>query len=195
MRRFLDHIWGVLVLLGLIWAVFLLSFVLDLRAWGLVPRSLQGLVGVFTMPFLHRDISDLLGNTVPLAVLLLMLRTTRTRPWRILWCLQLGSGVLLWGLGRTGLHLGAGTLLYAIAAYLIAAGVFEQRPLPIAAAILVTVLYGTFFWGLLPTAGTHVLWEGHLLGALFGAVFASRTVERSKTSVRALWSGKRWRSE
>lgn len=195
MRRFLDHIWGVLVLLGLIWAVFLISFVVNLRAWGLVPRTLSGLAGVFTMPFLHQDISDLLSNTVPLAVLLLMLRTTRQRPWRILCCLQVGSGILLWGLGRTGLHLGAGTLLYAIAAYLIAAGIFEQRLVPIAAAVLVTVLYGTLFWGLLPTAGTHVLWEGHLLGALFGAVFAGRTVERAKTSVLAKWPGKRWRNE
>lgn len=195
MRKIFAHIWGVLILIGLIWAVFLISLVVNLKSWGLVPRSLSGLLGVVTMPFLHRDVSDLLGNTVPLAVLLLMLRMTRSRPWRILVCLQIGSGVLVWGLGRSGMHLGAGSLLYAIAAYLIAAGVFEQRLLPIAAAVLVTVLYGTLFWGLLPTAGSHVFWEGHLLGALFGAVFASRTVERAKTSVRGLWPGKRSRSE
>lgn len=177
-RKLFDQLWGVLALVGLIWLVFFSSFVLDLRPWGLVPRSLSGLTGLVTMPFLHEDLSKLLGNTVPLTVLLLILRTTRPNPWRILLCLQIGAGVLIWGLGRPGLHLGAGPVLYSIAAYLITAGVHERRPIPIAAAVLVTVLYGTLFWGLLPTAGTHVFWEGHLFGALFGGVFATRTLRR-----------------
>ena len=177
-RKLIDQLWGVFALVGLIWLVRLLSLVLDLNQWGLMPRTLSGLVGIITMPFLHRDLSDLLGNTVPLTVLLLILRTTRPNSWRILLCLQSGAGVLIWGLGRPGLHLGAGPVLYSIAAYLITAGVHERRPIPIAAAVLVTVLYGTLFWGLLPTAGTHVFWEGHLLGALFGGVFATRTLRR-----------------
>ncbi|MEY3172958.1 MAG: hypothetical protein RLZZ436_871 [Planctomycetota bacterium] len=177
-RKLFDQLWGALALVGLIWLTFLVSLVLDLRQWGLVPRSLTGTIGLVTMPFLHRDLSELLGNTVPLTVLLLMLRATRPNPWRILLCLQCGAGVLIWGLGRSATHLGAGPVLYAIAAYLIAAGIRERRPIPIAAAVLVTVLYGTLFWGLLPTAGTHVFWEGHLFGALFGFVFATQTLRR-----------------
>lgn len=105
-RKLLDQLWGVLALVGLIWLVFFSSFVIDLRPWGLVPRSLSGLTGLVTMPFLHEDLSKLLGNTVPLTVLLLILRSTRPNPWRILLCLQIGAGVLIWGLGRPGLHLG-----------------------------------------------------------------------------------------
>jgi membrane associated rhomboid family serine protease len=181
-RKLIDQLWGVFALVGLIWLVRLLSLVLDLNQWGLMPRTLSGLVGIITMPFLHRDLSDLLGNTVPLTVLLLILRTTRPNSWRILLCLQSGAGVLIWGLGRPDvLHLGAGPLLYAIAAYLITAGVQERRPIPIAAAVLVTVLYGTLFWGLLPTAGTHVFWEGHLFGAVFGVIFATQTLRRLRS--------------
>jgi len=177
-RKLLDQLLKVLALVGLIWLVFLLSLVLDLRQWGLVPRTFSGLAGLVTMPFLHRDLSDLFGNTVPLTVLLLILQTTRPNPWRILLCLQSGAGALIWGLGRPDLHLGAGPVLFSIAAYLITAGIHERRPIPIAAAVLVTVLYAPLFWGLLPTAGTHVFWEGHLFGALFGVIFATQTIRR-----------------
>ena len=177
-RKIRDNLWGVLAFVGLIWLVFAVSFIVDMKPLALQPRSAQGLIGILLMPFLHQDLNHLLGNTVPLTVLLFMLRATRRRPWRIILSLVVGAGVLLWALGRPDKHMGCSVLIYSLAAYLISAGVYERKPLPIAAAVLVTVLYGTLFWGLLPTAGSSVSWEGHLFGALFGAVYAHQTLRR-----------------
>ena len=176
---------SVLAFVGFIWAVYLINFpmsaaVVDLNTFGLEPRALRGLFGIVTMPFLHDGIHHLLGNTVPLVVLLLMLAFTRPNPKRVIMCLTVISGIMLWVLGRHKIHVGASALIYALTAYLMAAGFYERKVVSAIAAILVGVLYGgTLFWGLLPTAGEHVSWEGHLLGAVAGALFAAQTVGRS----------------
>ena len=76
------------------------------------------------------------------------------------------------------MHVGASGLIYALAVYLMAAGYYERKIISITVALFVVVLYGGLFWGLLPTAGKNVSWEGHLWGAVAGGVFASQTVGR-----------------
>ncbi|MEI7702827.1 MAG: rhomboid family intramembrane serine protease, partial [Planctomycetia bacterium] len=105
-RKIRDNLWGVLAFVGLIWVVFAVSFIVDMKPLALQPRSAQGLIGILLMPFLHQDLNHLLGNTVPLTVLLFMLRATRKSPWRIIMSLIVGAGVLLWVLGRTEKHMG-----------------------------------------------------------------------------------------
>lgn len=182
---------GVLALVGLIWLIYLINIPLgvtswDFRNWGLQPRTTSGLVGVFTMPFLHRDMNHILSNTVPLTVLLFMLRASRRTPWRILVSLIVGSGVLLWCFGRSQIHVGASVLIYSLAAYLIAAGIYERKPIAIIISVLVAVMYGALFWGLLPTAGESVSWEGHLFGAVFGGVFAHFTLRRREEGTKTV---------
>ncbi len=179
-----KNLFSVLAFVGVIWAVYLINLPLqlsdyNLNKFGLEPRTLPGLTGIFTMPFLHDGFNHLLGNTVPLVVLLSMLAFTRTNPKRIIICLTIMSGVMLWVLGRPKIHVGASGLIYALAAYLMAAGFFERKIASAIAAILVGVLYGSLFWGLLPTAGQHVSWEGHLLGAIAGGFFAAQTTGRT----------------
>ena len=175
---------SVLVFVGFTWVVYLINLplqlsVYNLNQFGLEPRTLHGLVGIFTMPFLHDGFNHLIGNTVPLVVLLLMLAFTRPNPKRIIICLTVMSGVMLWVLGRHKIHVGASGLIYALAVYLMAAGFYERKIASAITAILVVVLYGSLFWGLLPTAGQYVSWEGHLLGAVAGGFFAAMTTERS----------------
>jgi len=179
-----KNLFSVLAFVGLIWAVYLINLPLkwseyDLNRFGLEPRTLSGLIGIFTMPFLHDGFNHVLGNTVPLVVLLSMLAFTRSNPKRIMICLTVMSGVMLWVLGRPKVHVGASGLIYGLAAYLMATGFFERKIASAIAAILVGVLYGSLFWGLLPTAGQHVSWEGHLLGAVAGGFFAAQTTGRT----------------
>lgn len=190
-----KNLLSVLAFVGFIWAVYLINLPLqfgnfDLNQFGLEPRTLNGLTGIFTMPFLHDGIHHLLGNTVPLVVLLLMLAFTRQNPKRVIICLTVMSGILLWVLGRHRIHVGASSLIYALTAYLMAAGFYERKVVSAIAAILVGVFYGgTLFWGLLPTAGGHVSWEGHLLGAVAGGLFAALTLGRSTRNQRKAASG------
>jgi membrane associated rhomboid family serine protease len=179
-----KNLFNVLVFVGFVWLVYLINLPLsvtdwDLRNYSLVPRTFQGLIGILTMPFLHDGIEHLLGNTVPLAVLLFMLAMTRENARRVLFCLIIMAGSLTWLIGWSSPVVGASGLVYALTAYLITAGWHERKVMSATAAILVGVLYGgTLFWGLLPTAGKQVAWDAHLLGAAAGAAFAHLTLRR-----------------
>lgn len=174
---------SVLAFVGFIWLIFLINVPLSLTDWNLVqnyglkPRTVSGLVGIFTMPFLHDGFEHLLGNTIPLAVLLFMLSVTRDNARRILISVTVLAGLFTWLVGLSSPVVGASSLVYGLTAYLITAGIHERKLVSAGTAVLVGVLYGgTLFWGLLPTAGKHVAWDAHLLGAAAGAVFAHYTL-------------------
>ena len=188
---------SVLAFVGFIWLIFLINVPLSLTEWNLVqnyglkPRTLSGLVGILTMPFLHDGFEHLLGNTIPLAVLLFMLSVTRENARRIWISITVIAGVFTWVIGLSSPVVGASSLVYGLTAYLMVVPLIglrlidERKLVSAGTAVLVGVLYGgTLFWGLLPTAGKSVAWDAHLLGAAAGAVFAHYTLRpRSTKSV------------
>jgi len=182
-----KNLFNVLAFVGFVWLIYLISVPLSMTSWdlmkyGLEPRTLKGLTGILTMPFLHDGFEHLLGNTVPLAVLLFMLATTRTHARRVLFCLIVFGGALTWLIGLSSPVVGASGLIYALTAYLITAGLHERKPVPIATAVLIGILYGSnLLWRLLPTAGLRVAWDAHLLSAVAGAALAHLTL-RQKAS-------------
>jgi len=181
---------NVLAFVGLIWLIYLVGLPLKVMSWdlvsyGMVPRAVRGLIGILTMPFLHDGLDHLLGNTVPLAVLLFMLATSRSNARRIVLGLIVLSGIFTWLIGISSPVVGASGLIYALTAYLITAGLYERQLISAATAVLVGVLYGgTLFWNLLPTAGKTVAWDAHLLGAAAGAVYAHLTLRKKPTKLR-----------
>ena len=179
-RTIREEIYAVLLFVGAIWAVFLVSRVWPgINAWGVLPWTMRGLVGIVTMPFLHADLGHILGNTVPLIVLLILLAGSRAQSWEIVLCVILLGGALLWLLGRNGpddniVHIGASGLVFGLIAFLIVSGLLEGRLIPLLIALLVGFLYGgTLFWGMIPmSAGPSVSWDGHLFGAIAGGLVA-----------------------
>lgn len=167
-----ERILPIAVLVGIIWVVFVLDLFLPLEKLGLVPRSLSGLVGIATMPFLHGSFGHLLSNTVPLVILLGLMVTSRRQPWSTVILLVLISGVALWILGRSALHIGASGLIYALMGYLIAAGILERRLTSTLIALFVGITYGSAIIGGILPGTPGVSWEGHLFGLVAGAALA-----------------------
>ena len=178
-----EELRGVLVFVGVVWCVFVLGLVLPLsiNSFGVTPRSLIGLVGVPLMPFLHADWQHLLSNTLPLAVLLVLLAGSRANSWAVVIYIVLLSGALVWLFGRPLTHVGASSLIYGLIAFLIASGFLERRPVPLVIAIVVGFSYGgTLLSGIIPSLGSHISWEGHLFGALSGVLVAGLLARRSR---------------
>ena len=172
-----EEIRGVLALVGAIWAVFLVDLVVPVNftgAFGLEPRTLHGLIGIPAMPFLHDGWNHLVSNTVPLFVLLVLLAGSRARTWEIVGAIVLLGGGLLWVFGFWGKnHVGASGLVFGLIMFLIVSGILERRIIPMFISALVAFLYGgTLFYGILPSAGEGISWEGHLYGAVAGVVVA-----------------------
>ncbi len=181
MRTVKDELFGVLFFVALIWIVYwgdtLVPFINLNELFPLIPRTLRGLPGIFTMTFLHGDVKHLVQNTVPLIVLLTLLAGSRGRSWLIVISIMIVSGVLLWLVGRNGsdalekVHVGASGLVMGLITFLIASAVIERRIIPMIIAVVVGLLFGTnLLFGMIPAKG--ISWDGHICGALAGIIVA-----------------------
>jgi membrane associated rhomboid family serine protease len=148
---------------------------LPLEQFGIIPRTLRGLEGIVFSPLLHGNMHHLLANSVPLFVLLvILLSNPNYHPYRTLTLIWIASGAGTWLIGRGGsIHIGASSIVFGLASFLIVAGFTMKSWRSATIAILVFLFYGGIFYGALPQAGP-ISWEGHLCGAIAGAWTARR---------------------
>ena len=119
---------------------------------------------------------------IPLFMLLVMLLSDRSyQPWRtMIWIWGL-SGLGTWLIGRGGsVHVGASSIVFGLAAFLIIAGLRLRSWRSLAVAVVVVMFYGGIFYGALPHRGP-ISWEGHLCGLIAGVWIAVRNGARKKT--------------
>ena len=173
-RTVREEIHAVALFVGAIWIVFFISLAFPaIDHLGVVPRTMIGLVGIPAMPFLHASFHHLLSNTIPLFVLLVLLAGSRAESWQAVLDIVLLGGLLLWIFGREAVHIGASGLISGLTAFLIVAGLLEQRIVPLLITLLVGFLYGgSLVLGVVPRLGSNISWDGHLCGAIAGGLVA-----------------------
>ena len=169
----------ILCFLAVLWGVEIADWILpiDLEGFGLIPRTLGGLVGIVTMPFLHGDLGHLATNTASIIVLgtLVALRGSRTFA-RVTIHVMLVAGPAMWLVARTANHIGASVLIFGYLGFLLSIGIFERQTRSIVLSVLVGLVYGGMIWGVLP-GQPGISWEGHLFGCL-GGIHAAKTLGR-----------------
>jgi membrane associated rhomboid family serine protease len=161
-----------------IWVVFLLNSILplNLNQYGIQPRTLSGLFGIFLAPFLHGNLPHIISNSIPLFILTLVLLVFYEKQafGTILGIILLG-GFLVWLLAdfftNYTVHIGASGLIYGLVAFLILSGIFQRSSKSLLISILVFLVYGGIFYYILPHR-PNISWEGHLFGALAGCYMA-----------------------
>ena len=172
------------VLVAVLWAVELVDVLMShrLERYGVRPHTVVGLRGIVAGPFLHRNWTHLIGNTVPFAAMGWVVLTGGVRRFVTLSVMvMLGSGIGIWLFGQSDqVHIGASGMVFGYLGYLLLRGVFERRVGQLAVGVLVGVVYGGLIRGVLPTNGA-VSWQGHLFGFVSGvgaAWLLSRTREQ-----------------
>ena len=158
-RKFLGSLIVPLLIVALMWVVKIVevSCGINLSRWGVTPHSLHGLVGIFTLPFLHANWEHLLSNSVPILVL------------------DFASGLITWCIGNPdSTHIGASALVYGLNLFLITSGFIRGNRLLIVVSLIMVFLYGSFIWGMIPSLAIpqNISWEGHLSGAIIGVLLA-----------------------
>lgn len=186
--NFKEKLFFTLLVVGVIWVFFIISLIFPgLNQYGIVPRTGHGLIGIIMSPFLHANISHILGNTIPLAVFtfVLLIFYERMAIWVLLGSMILG-GFMVWLMAREANHIGASGLIYALAAFLITSGLIRKKWMLMLVSIILGVAYASLIWGVIPgVAGQGVSWEGHLFGAIAGVglAFLFKPVPPSNTSI------------
>ena len=164
-----------------LWAVEVVNFVTghEFIRWGILPRTVKGLMGIPLNPFIHTGIMHLILNTGPIVILGGLIC------WRGKWIflektffIILVGGLGLWIIGRSSYHVGASGLMFGYFGYLVSRGILEKSFSSLIVSLITVFAYGGLIWGLLPTY-SWISWEGHFCGFVAGIVAAR--FERSRT--------------
>lgn len=176
--RTLEAIIYPLLVVMVMWSVFLLDryFHLGFYKYGVKPQTVEGIKGIFLMPFIHgqRDFSHIINNSVPTFILLsTLIYFYREIAGYVVLFIWLGTGFLLWYLAvnTQSYHIGMSGVIYGLFGFLFVSGFFKKY-LPLQAiSLFVAFVYGSMVWGLFPME-EGVSWEGHLSGFLVGTLLA-----------------------
>ncbi|REJ81664.1 MAG: rhomboid family intramembrane serine protease [Bacteroidetes bacterium] len=158
----------------LIWLFEGLQLLLDYRFdfLGNAPRSIKGITGIFTSPLVHAGLKHLLSNSLPLLIvgtgLIYFYREVAKNVILMIWIF---SGIWVWFFARPDTHIGASGLIYGMVSFLFFSGIIRKDTRLLAISLLVTFLYGSMVWGILPV-DQSVSWESHLFGSAAGILCA-----------------------
>jgi membrane associated rhomboid family serine protease len=161
---------------GSIWAVSFAGFALPgvQHFLGVTPRSVHGLLGLFTAPWVHANFGHLMANTVPLIVLGWLSMFPRQEGfWQAVVGGTLGAGIAAWLLGGPySVHIGASGVVFGLFGFILARGYFARRPVDILISLAAAMIYGiSMLWSLLPVY-PGVSWQSHVGGAIGGVLTA-----------------------
>lgn len=177
--KLIDSIVWPFVIAVVIWLVFFINLgtLYEFNSLGMRPLEWRGILGIFTMPFLHSNFDHLFSNTVPLVLSMgFIFIYFENKSIQILLVNWLLTGILLLFLGDKGtLHIGASGLVYAYIFFLVTHAFLSKNKEMLAAAFILIFLYGGLIYGLFPEygrlIGKNISWEGHLSGAISGTIF------------------------
>ena len=177
-KKFLGSLVIPLIIVTIMWVVKTIewSFGIYLGRFGITPHTARGLIGIFTLPFLHGNWEHLLSNTIPIIVLgTALYYCYPSLANRVMLITYLGSGLLTWCIGDPSTtHIGASALVYGLNLFLITSGFIRGNRMLIVISLIMVFLYGSLIWGMIPSLAIpqNISWEGHLSGALIGILLA-----------------------
>jgi len=158
------------MLLLILWGVHILNWMMHYRLnrFGIVPRRILSLPGIFLAPLLHGDFKHLLFNSIPFAVLAaLVLMEGQVRFIHVTLFIIILSGSLTWLFGRYAIHIGASGLVLGYMGYLFANAYYQRSLMAIVLVVIMLYYFAALLMNLLPT-DKQSSWEGHIFGFAAG---------------------------
>lgn len=162
----------VTIFIGLLFVIQILNALLGYRLiiFGIYPRKVFSLLGIFCYPFLHGSFNHLFFNAIPLFLLAnFVLFAGVPTFYSVTLIIIVISGTLIWIFARPGFHIGASGLIMGYWSYLLTLAYQNETLLTIAPAFICIYYFGGFIFQLFPSEIT-TSWEAHLFGFLSGII-------------------------
>src|ERR1035437_610359 len=184
-KKFITSLILPLGFVFLLWVIKIseIIFNLDFTRFGILPGSVKGIPGILFAPLVHANIKHLFSNSIPILFLGSgIIYFYRNSSYKVILIIYLGTGILDWIFARKAYHIGASGIIYGFVAFLFFSGIIRRDSRAIALALLVTFLYGSLIWGILPL-DSSVSWESHLFGSIMG-IFCAFLYKGSDPAVK-----------
>lgn len=191
-----------------------------LQHWGffegcsgaIIPLVPEGLKGVLLSPLLHGNLDHIIGNSIPIAVLMFLLYEFYPQiANKIFFTGWITSGFLVWLLPPIDIFtgefyytciIGASGLVYVMAFFLFFSGVFRWNMKLLTVSLAVALYYGGLVWGMLPEElfykmdePSHISWQSHLSGAVVGSIMAFVFKKMGEKKQKFIWEYPNYYSE
>lgn len=170
----------------------------------IIPLLPEGLLGIVTAPLLHGSVEHIIGNSVPVAILMFLLYqfypAVANRVFFLGW---VAAGFLLWLLPSMDIisgklyytcTIGASGVVYMLAFFLVFSGIFRWNMKLLTISLLVILYYGSLVWGIFPEEWLHRLeapstisWQAHLSGAVVGSFLAYFYRKKGEMKKKFIW--------
>lgn len=170
----------------------------------IIPLLPEGLVGIITSPLLHGNIDHIVGNSIPIAILMFLLYQfyplVANKVFILGW---VSTGLLLWILPPidilTGDYMytctiGASGVVYVLAFFLFFSGIFKWNMTLLTISLLVVLYYGSLVWGMVPEElfyelkePSKISWQAHLSGAIVGVILAYTFKQVGDKKKKYIW--------
>lgn len=170
----------------------------------IIPLLPEGLLGIITSPLLHGNIDHIIGNSIPVAILMsLLYQFYPLVANKVLITGWLATGLLVWLLPpidiTTGDYMytctiGASGIVYVLAFFLFFSGVFKWNMKHLTISMLVVLYYGSLIWGMFPEElfytmqePSKISWQAHLSGAVVGSIIAFAFKNVGEKKKKYIW--------
>ncbi|MCE3075271.1 rhomboid family intramembrane serine protease [Chryseobacterium gwangjuense] len=195
-----------ILMLSVMWLGFLLQTMgLFSNCTGaIIPLLPEGLVGIITSPLLHGNLEHIIGNSIPIAILMFLLYQfyplVADKVFLLGW---VATGFLLWILPPidilTGDYMytctiGASGIVYVLAFFLFFSGVFKWNMKLLTISLIVVLYYGSLVWGMVPEElfynlqePSKISWQAHLSGAIVGVILAYTFKQVGDKKKKYIW--------
>jgi len=167
-----DNLFLLLIIFAILWGVQLLNAFSGYRlnVLGIYPRRAEGLLGIFTSPFLHGSYQHLFLNSIPLFILAaLVVVGGKQQFFQITLFIMIVSGLTVWIFARSAYHVGASSLILGYWGFLLMNAYYEHSVMTWFVAFLCLYYLGGLVFSLFPQE-ERTSWEGHIAGFLSGVL-------------------------
>lgn len=158
------------VIIAIPWLVFIIDQLVGKRLLylGIVPRRIYGLRGIIFAPLLHANFNHLFFNSIPLLVLSNFILINGLNYFiTVTVLISLISGLLIWCFAKSGIHVGASSLITGYWALLVSDIIRQGSFTAVILGVLSLYYFAGIFLGVFPSK-KGVSWEGHLFGLAAG---------------------------
>ena len=160
----LAAMWGLQLIQSSIWP--------ELGHYGILPRKMEGVVGIAFAPWIHHGWWHLMSNSIPFVILGTLIELkSKVLFWELTLIIMVIAGVITWTFGSSAYHAGASGLILGYWSFILAEAYYSRSVKSLITALIVLIIYAGFIL-IVFDFRTHISWVGHVGGLIAGIVAA-----------------------